>query len=183
MLVLLTLASLALVAALLAIPIDLRFDAAAGEDSHARLRVEWLFGWVGRDLEPGRGGRERRKLPDWEQLSPLWQPPFRDRVGLLLRRSRRWIDIDDIRGRARFGFGDPAATGMAIGLLQPLLAFFRALPRVDLHLDPDFGAAGFSGELHGGIRAVPLGLIPPALAFALSPETIRTLRRLGSRPS
>lgn len=183
MLALLALASLGAAAALLAIPVDLRFDAAAGETLRARLRVEWLFGRVGWDLkQPGRRGRER-ELPDWRRLSPLWQEAFRDCVAQLLRRWRRWIDIHEVRGRARLGLGDPADTGIAVGFLQPLVVLLDELPRVDLRIDPDFAAAGFQGELSGGIRAVPFGLIGPTVAFVLSPTTLRTFWRLRSHAS
>lgn len=180
MLVLLALGSLAFLAALLAVPVDLRFDAVAGENPRARLRIEWLFGRIGSDLEPRKRPSAPRKLPDFERLSPLWQEAFRERVAWLLRRCRPWIDVHEIRGRAQLGLGDPADTGMAIGLLQPLLALAGELPRVELRVDPDFGGAGFRGDLRGGIRAVPLGLIRPVVVFALSPVTIRTFRRLKS---
>jgi hypothetical protein len=180
MLTLAALATAALVAGLLAIPVDLKLSAAAGDETYARLRVEWLFGRVGWNLEPGGGSGGPRTMPDWKRLSPLWQEAFRDVAGRFLRRCRRWIGIREIRGRARVGLGDPADTGQVIGILQPLVAATDELPRVDLQLVPDFEAARLEGELQAGIRAVPVGMIPPFVAFLSSRETIRTLWRLRS---
>jgi len=182
-LTLLALASLALVAGLLAIPVELRFHAVGIEEAHVRLRVEWLFGRVGWNLEQrGTPGGEF-EMPDWNRLSPLWQTAFREVVARLLRRCRRWVDVAEIRGRARVGLGDPADTGMAIGILQPVLVAVGQLPRVDLRVYPDFEEAKLQGQLEGAIRAVPAGLVPPVIAFVLTPETLRTVRRLRSVPS
>lgn len=180
MLTLVALASLAFVAGLLAIPVDLRVSAAAGEESYARLRVEWLFGVVGWDVEPSGAPGGSGRLPDWKRLSPLWREAFRDVVARFLRRCRRWIEVRQVRGRAQVGLGDPADTGMAIGILQPLVAAVGELPRVDLQLSPDFGAARFEAQLQAGVRVVLVGMVPPAIAFVSSPETLRTLWRLRS---
>lgn len=180
MLTLTALASLALFAGLLVIPVDLRLSMAAGDETYARLRVEWLFGQVGWDLAPPKGPGLSRKMPDWKRLSPLWQGAFREVVARLLRRCWRWVAIREVRGRAQVGLGDPADTGLAIGILQPLLAAAEVLDRVDLQVTPDFDEARVSGQLEGGVRAVPVGMVPPIVAFMLTPETLRTVWRLRS---
>jgi hypothetical protein len=185
MLALLALAVAAIFAALLAIPVGLRFDASAGETLEARLRVEWLFGRVARDLDlrdMSRVDRFRGGF-DWRRLSPLLREAFRDRVAQLLRRWGHWIDFDEVRVRARLGLDDPADTGQAMGLIQPLLAVCEAVPHVDVRVEPDFRSAAFEAELHGGVRAVPAGLLAPLVAFALSPETLRTFWSLRSSRS
>lgn len=180
------LACLALLAALLVIPLRARFSVEADEALAARLRVEWLFGWVGADVAlPSRRGEPARprRRPSLEGLAPFWQEPFREALRGILRRARRFVTVDEIVGWARLGLSDPAETGIAIGMLQPVVLLFDSLPRVVLRLDPDFERPGVRGQLRGSLAAVPLGVLAALAVFALSPAVLRTFWRLRSRPS
>ncbi len=176
--------ALALCAALLALPIDLRFNAAVAERLEGRLRVEWLDGRVGREIAPSapkpRKQARRGPRPTLAQLDLLRREPFRGRVMTLLRSCRRYIDVDRVRGCARFGPGDPADTGVLFGMIQPIVAWLDARPRVELRVVPDFFEAHAAGEVEGRVRLVPLGLLVHLVAFACSPVTVRTLRTYRS---
>ena len=84
----------------------------------------------------------------------------------LLRRVRiRRVDVD-----LSVGTDDPATTGELVGFAAPFVAIANALPRTRLSLTPDFGGEALDGTGVGEVRIVPLKLVPPIFAFAVSPE-------------
>lgn len=167
-----------LLIASLAIPVELQARATLEDELDAGLRVRWLFGLVERDVSaPERGsGGQPRSLPRRAQLELLWRKPFRDRVARLYARCRPAIQIGTLSGRARIGLGDPADTGRAMGVLLPLCAALSLHPKVELNLDTDWSQAAVVGRVHGEVRVIPLGLVRPVVAFALSREVIGTVR-------
>jgi hypothetical protein len=172
-----------LVVGLLAIPVDLLGRAAAGDELEARLRVEWLYGWLGRDISPPSKDLGLERSSSWPkraQLELLLEATFRDHVSRLAKRLRRWVSIETLHGRLRFGFDSPADTGIALGWLTPLTVLADLHPKVSLSVEPDFAGAQLGGELDGWVRATPLGVLVAFLAFVLSPETIRTARKWRS---
>lgn len=174
-------ACIALLAAVLTIPVELRFRMVADESLEAQVRVEWLFGRVGRNLERSLPKPEARgRWPSREQLALIREGRFRARVRALLARCRRWVHIEGLFGRARVGLGDPAQTGMLMGWVQPLVMLARAAPEVDLRVEPDFRTAGVFAEFRGAVRAVPIGLVVSAVGFALTPDVIQTFWRFRS---
>lgn len=170
-------AGTALVIALLAIPIDLRFRAERDGGMHTHLRVGWLWGWAGRELEtrsdrpataatrPGKGA--------WPRLGRLAASRDLIRVGLdLVLAVLDSLEVRHFVARGRYGLGDPAETGMSTGLLWPLLAATEAMPNVEIDLVPDFGTGAplLEGEVVGDLRARPLALVPPIARIAVSPQ-------------
>ena len=65
-------------------------------------------------------------------------------------------------------------------LIAGLLDVAATVPKVDLQVIPDFLDAGVSGEARGAVRVFPLQVLPPLLAFGLSPVTLRAVRTLRS---
>ncbi len=182
--ILATVAIGALVAALLlTVPVDVRFSAVANDKRKASLRIDWLYGRVGRDVEPTtstRGSRKARRFPRRQTLDLLVRDPFRGNFMRLLQRCRRFIAVDEIRGRARFGLGDPADTGMAMGAIYPVVAWLESWPQVELRIEPDYTEACALGHVQGRIRLIPIGLLAHLALWACSPVTVRTLWRLRS---
>jgi hypothetical protein len=167
--------------AALTIPVDLSAHACVDDDLEARLKVEWLYGWLRRDITPSRTNDEKRGgRPTRAQLALLFEEPFRNRVEQLLHRLRRWISIEQLSGRLRFGLLDPADTGMALGWAYPLLAVAESRPEIEIELLPYFGGERLDGHLEGRVRAVPLGVLVAGLGFVLTPEAFRTVRRWRS---
>jgi hypothetical protein len=166
-----------LLAAALAVPVDLEARASFEGELSANLRVGWLFGLVEREIEPSA---ERSQQTTWrprrEQLALLSRKPFRERVAQLYRRCRPAVEIGILSGQARFGLGDPAETGYAMGALVPILALLSQHPRIDLRVTPDWSEAVLEGMMDGRARVTPLGLVQPLVAFALSREVIATVR-------
>jgi len=178
----LSLGAIALAAALLAMPVDLRFlaDEAAGS---SRMRIEWAFGLIALDMR-GHGKRsaeaDQRAALGIRKLLRLWNSDVRPRATALLQRLLRTVRFRNLCGRARIGLGDPAETGMALAMLLPLTYALDAVPGVELQVEPDFQGTGVSGDMQGAVRVFPILVIPPVVAFALSPTTLRSLRLLRS---
>ena len=172
----------ALVVAALAVPVDVHARAALDDELTVSLRIGWLDERLSYDITPSSepSHEKKRVRPTRAQLALLFEEPFRRRVEQLVGRLRRWISIEQLYGRGRFGLPDPADTGMALGWLYPLLALSHAQRKVDFELSPHFGGEMLEGQLDGSVRAVPLGVLLAGLGFVLTPETLRTLRRWRS---
>jgi hypothetical protein len=152
---------------------------AFGAEPSARIELAWLFGAWRSDLRrPGSASRGRRRAPPARWVL-LWRGDHADRLLRLARSLRRAVRVKELCVRARVGLGDPAETGMLMGWAAPLLVVARAVPGMDVRIEPDFVSSVLEGEARGELRACPLLVLPPLLRFALSPGTLRSLRALG----
>jgi hypothetical protein len=176
-------ALLAAVVALLAVPVDLRFLVETEGGLRSQLRIGWLFGLVDRELAGGRHTPEGESAggPSVQTLLRVTRSQLRTHIETLILRLWRRIEIRELRVHARFGLGDPADTGMALGAISPLLALARQVPTADVVVEPCFERAELRGEAAGAVRLVPLALFPPIVAFGCSPTALRELRALRRR--
>jgi hypothetical protein len=76
------------------------------------------------------------------------------------------VKLERVDAKIRFGFSDPADTGIVYGALIPLLQLIGVSERSNIVLHPDFGHEVFDGRGHIGARFVPIALIAPMLGFA-----------------
>jgi hypothetical protein len=97
----------------------------------------------------------------------------------LIRHTR----LDYIRGNARIGLGDPAATGMVFGLYHA----FRALvpsDRIDFNLTPEFGDEVCEIDLKTRFHiAVPVRIIVSAAKIAKHPASRSAMNAFRKRPA
>jgi hypothetical protein len=182
---------LAVLAALLAIPIEVDFRV-SGVPVKDDVRLAWAFGLVrvrlgatatepvheaaeSRAIEPERSskGRGRSNL-----LAALRQRDFRQALLQAARGLWRVVRKDDIRLTACLGLGDPAETGRLWALLGPLCGWLRSLDDVDIRIDPDFGAARLDFAGSGRVGVVPLEVLGIVLRLALSPPFWRGMRAM-----
>ena len=96
-------------------------------------------------------------------LHGLW---VKATVRLLWRQTKRLfrhLRPQKVRIRGRFGFGDPALTGQATGLMSLLPVFYQK----ELSLQPEFREACLEGEffLKGRVRAATLLLLALKIWF------------------
>lgn len=169
--ILLGLIVLAVVA--LSVPVDVtaRFD--FGVRTRGKLRIGWLFGLVRLDREIGARKPTVKELPKEREKKRGTRRPsiavIRRGFGLLgdlLHRVRiRRVELD-----LAVGTEDPASTGELVGFAAPVVAIANAHPRTHISVRPDFAGSRLDGVGVGEISIVPIGLIPPVFAFALSPE-------------
>lgn len=176
------LGALVLGAVVLAAPVTLRVDLrrpGPGERLRARVALGALFGLV--DTELGRGPRPHRPRPSrrrrrgWTRWTEaLWDEDFRAAVERLAARLWRAVRVRELRGWVQVGFDDPADTGLAWAVLGPVAERSeRRWPH--FHAAPTFEGPALDADLHGAVAVVPLELLGVAVAFLLTPATLRGL--------
>ena len=194
--VLLVIAVLAgLVVLLLAVPVDVAFGFEGIEAFRGQVTIRWLFGLVRfrirvpgvskpppeRETEPkaarvqARPGSRGRGT---KVLAVLRQAGFRQRVYRLVRGLVRAAHIRQLRLRMRLGLGDPADTGRLWAVLGPLSAAAQDLRGAQVWIEPDFIDPVLEFQARGRLLLVPLQFLSVAVAFALSPPSIRAWRVL-----
>ena len=80
----------------------------------------------------------------------------------------------------RLGLEDPADTGMLWAFIGPLSVTAQSLLNADVRIEPEFMDSAL--ELHADVqmRLVLLQYLALAIAFALSPASIRAWRTLNA---
>ena len=171
-----------LVVLLLSIPIDLAFSYERDERPRSRMRIGWLFGLIGKELGGEKKGRVKKPKDKKAKkgLKSIRGPlaifkarGLSGRLFLLARRLARSVQVRNVDIKFQVGTGDAAETGLLYGLLGPGVAWARASISPNITVDPNFAEETFRGYARGAVRAYPIRLIPPLIAFALSPATFR----------
>jgi len=172
---------------LLSIPVDLAFSYERGEGSRSRMRIKWLFGLIGKDLGGEKKGQEKkpkeikakkgRRSFRWP-LAGFRARGFSGRLLLLARRLVRSVQVRDVDVEFQLGTGDPAETGLLFGVIGPSVALARSVFSTNIRIEPNFVEETFEGHARGAVRVYPVKLIPPLIAFALSPATFRGIRTM-----
>ena len=172
---------------LLCIPVDLAFSYEIGEGSRTRMRVGWLFGLIGKELGGETKGREKKpKEMKAKKGRRSFRGPlavfrargFSARLLLLARRLVRSVQVRDVDIEFRVGTGDPMETGLLFGVIRPGVALAQSGISPNIRIEPNFVEETFEGHARGALRVYPIKLVPPLLAFALSPATFRGFRAL-----
>lgn len=159
-------------AALLLLPLHLRFDARSSPHPRLRVEVRALGGHapglaVYDSARPRRARtppkKRRRRRRGRQRTTPSGARMARA-LPRLIAGFLRQVRLLRLDGSARIGLGDPADTGWLFGLAQPVLRGTGLGRRLSLH--PDFEAQVFDGWLAGEIAILPARLLPPSLRFA-----------------
>lgn len=182
-------ALMAVVVAILAIPIDIAFTVQRQDKIQGRVTIGWLFGLVQIPVQP-KGGVARPAAPKKDkrtrkQHGPhtwamLYSKGFLNRLIRLLRRLRDCIHISHLRLHVLLGLADPADTGQLWGLIGLLALTFPAPAGTDLAIQPEFTGATFKIDGEGVVRIVPIEIMATLIVFTLSPVTLRALFALGT---
>jgi hypothetical protein len=188
---------LGLVLLLLAVPVDVEFRLEGIEPFTGQVAVRWLFGLVRYRIPVARVGEpapmpEAKPKAELERARPeargrhrdvlaaLRQAAFRRRVYRLLEDLVRAVRLRRLRLLMRLGLGDPADTGRLWAAVGPLNAL-ATLRNAELRIEPEFADPVFEFQADGRVLLVPLRFLILAVAFALSPPTIRAWRTLRGR--
>jgi hypothetical protein len=179
---------LALVVALLAVPVVLVFEAERGDTLKARWRVRWLFGVV--DIRSSRARRTPPSSDRREAAKPQSSPARRRRKRLrmaiavmrtrgLLRRVQqlasllfRRVKLQGFDLHTVFGLDNPADTGIAYGFLAPVLVMAEACG-LNIECRPMFLESGLRGTCNVTLQVRPLSVAGAVMAFFASPAVIR----------
>jgi hypothetical protein len=172
---------------LLSIPVDLTFSYERGDGSRSRMRIGWLFGLIGKELGGKKKGRakkpkemkaKKRRGSFRGPLAVFRARGFSGRLLLLVRRLVRTVQVRDVDVEFQVGTGDPAETGLLFGVIGPSAALVRSGFSPNIRIEPNFAEETFEGHARGAVRVYPIKLIPPLIAFGLSPATFRGVRAL-----
>jgi len=172
----------------LSVPVDLAFDFNTGGDRRTALRVEWLFGLVGKRLFPRKKPKKVKKLGERKKrdftsilsymaLARTWGvvPAF---VGLV-RRMIGSFHIRQLSADLRLGLDDPADTGTVYGLLWPALVLPMKYTSATLRIESAFDGPVFEAAFKGEVRIFPAELLNNVLRFALSPAGLRLIKSMA----
>ncbi len=180
---------------LLAVPVDVSFGLEGIEAFKGQIAIRWLLGLVRFRIPLPRVGkppREREAAPKAagararpkaagrgkRVLAVLQQTRFRKRVYRLARDLVRAAQVRELRLRMRLGLGDPADTGRLWAVVGPLSAAAQGLRHAEVRIEPDFVDPVLEFQAHGRLVLVPLRFLAVAVAFALSPPSLRAWRVL-----
>lgn len=174
---------------LLAVPVAVRFRFQRVEAFGGRITVRWLFGLVRFAIHIPDAAKPAHARPEPRSdtgkhgagrriLVVLRQAAFRRRVYRLLRKIVAAAHFRRVSLRVRLGLGDPADTGRLWAFVGPLNATAGSLRNVQMQVEPDFIDPCFELHLAGRMLVIPLQLLALAIAFALSPASLRAWRTL-----
>ena len=182
-------APIALMAAMLAVPLVLFIEAERTDKLKVRWRLFWLFGLV----KPRSRKRSTPSAPQRADARPAHTPKKRRgrrrRMAVAVLRTRglfervvqlalallRQVTLERLQLDTVFGFENPADTGFVYGCLSPALvmAHVRGL---NIHCHPMFLESGVRGAFRATIRVRPLLVVGPIVAFLVSPPVFRAAR-------
>ena len=183
------------IAAVLAVPLEVAFRVERVAPLDGGIAVRWLFGLVRIGVPLGgrgeRGGperppvvperaRPRRRVRPRGIVAALRDGRFRGRVRRLAGQLLRALHLDGLVLHARVGLGDPADTGRLWAVVGPLGAWAQGLPGADVRIEPEFLEPVLELAARGRIRVIPLRVLAVAVAFALSPASLRAWRTMRS---
>ncbi len=179
---------IALVVALLAVPIVLALEAEREDILRTSWRLRWLSGVV--DIRSSRARDTASPSDGGDAAKPASTPARTQR-----RRLRMAIAVIRTRGLLRpvrhlaaallrkvkfqafdlhtvFGLDDPADTGIAYGFLVPVLVMART-HGLNIECRPTFLETGLRGTCHVALRVRPISVVGAVVAFLTSPAVIR----------
>ena len=173
-------------ALLLAVPVDIEFDAAWPDTRNNRIDGRWGFGALSFRLDgataepkasqPRQAASERAragKKGSVRVLRALRQRPFRRRLLRFARSLWRAVHKRDVDVSIRIGTGDPAETGQLWGVFGPLSAWLRTSSGCRATIEPDFVAAIARVHGRGRVTIFPLQVLLLASGLMVSPAIWR----------
>ncbi len=166
---------IALLTAVIVLPVRFRLRGQAGDKTWIRLDIQ-TFGGVapaiaifdsakGRKEKPGKERQKKEKAAGSSRSGRSFSNlPVRSLFGLIVDLLRQFR-IVWIRGEAEFGLDDPADTGTVYGILAPLIYGGGHAADIDLEIRPDFEKSCLSGKIDTAVDVMPFRLLPPVLRF------------------
>lgn len=182
---------LAVVVALLAIPVVLQFRVSWPQRAQRQIQLRWAFGLVRIDLtapqpspESGPAEREtdgeRRPKPGsgkWNFVALVRHKGFRRRILRFMGDLWRAVHKEDVDVHVRIGLDDPADTGQLWAFVGPVAGLLANCPETRVRIEPDFVDETVEMNGSGNIRIVPLYVLYLAAALAISPSVWAGMRQ------
>lgn len=166
----------------LLIPINFTFSFKTEGETSTSLRANWLFGLVERDLHKRarKEGQQKTTKRTWHRLRQIGTDlKTLSALMKLVRRLFRALSVKRLSGYLKLGFDNPADTGIAFGVIQPLFTCLSLPASASFRIEPDFSTSIFKVEVEGSLRVYPLKVAGIVLGFVCSAEGRRVVRRLA----
>ncbi len=172
----------------LSVPVDLVFDFRMGGEGKALLRVEWLFGLIGKRLLPRKEKEKPRKVEKPKKrkrrnfgafLPYLALSRSRGVVPAFIRLVRRIVGslhVGQLEADIQLGLDDPADMGIVYGVLWPAFVLPITFGSSVLRIKPVFDSPTFEVAFQGKVRVFPAEVVTNALRFILSPAGLRLIK-------
>ena len=182
-------ALIALIVAMLAVPLVLFIEAERTDKLRVRWRLFWLFGLVAprsrnrsapspperADARPADTAKKRKARGGRMAIAVLRTRGLFGRVVQFALALLRRVTLERLQLDAMFGFENPADTGFVYGCLSPVLVM-ADLRGLNIRCRPMFLESGVRGGFRATIRIRPLLVVGPMVAFLASPPVFRAAR-------
>lgn len=192
----------ALTALVLSIPVDLDLRAVVHGRASAYIRVEWLFGRVGKTYRTGERAEEsersrvvkqkKGRVAEKKKRTPGVVATARSKgrlVWVLVRLPGLWhhvirfvisvvrcIRVRVLHVDIRVDLGDPVDTALIVGGVSQAAMMSIMWSSHTFRVMPSFfGDAILDGETSMAFRLRPICVVPPMLRLVFSPATLRAI--------
>lgn len=182
-----------LLIAILAIPLNVKFQVSWPRTTDNDIRLQWAFGLVRLKIPSAQsnvsslnGERTQRKvrrsarpfMHKQRVLTIVRQRRLRRRIFRFLSDVWRSMAKEDLRLHIRVGLGDPADTGRLWAVVGPVAAMVANVRDASISVDPDFFEAIFELDGDGYIRIIPLQFVYLTCGLLLSPTLWRGVKQM-----
>ena len=179
---------LALLIALLAIPLSMSFSFTRHRSIQASAQFHWLFGLVKfqahfpdetpsikqEKTTPKKKPKPHRDMNNKRDIIILLkQSTFRQHIIKFIKNLMRASHARDLYLLLRIGLGDPADTGILWAVIGPLCGMMKNLKSAKIEIEPEFIDSVLEIESRGHLHLVPLQFIALTIGFMFSPTTLR----------
>jgi hypothetical protein len=169
------------------IPVDLAVNVETSAEQKVRVRLVWLWGLLSVNLSSLRPGRKRsaqekkaegpaRALRRMQTV--LFTKGFPATRARFSRRLRRAVTMRNFRLRVRFGFDDPADTGLLLAATAPVMWLLRTSSTDRFSVEADFEEETFRAAGSIDARICPVRIVGAAATLLLSPPALRAAKGL-----
>lgn len=184
---------IAVLIALLAIPLTLTFRVSWQEAFRNDAELKWAFGLVRKRILPAtsrpaisksekprrRTGRSRHPThASFNILRLLRQKDFRRRIIRFVSDVWHAVYKKDVTMRLRIGLGDPADTGKLWAVLGPISGMLGSAQGLSVTIEPEFIDETLELVGGGSIRIIPLQMLFLAAALMMSPPIWRGIKQM-----
>lgn len=190
----------ALLTALLAIPVAMKFNITRKDKIEGTITLLWLFGLVRRQIplfqtvktvpeqpqeSAKKNKKQNRKKPARQTnnhktawFSLLRNTPLRRHLFKFLSDLWKAIRKEKFKLHLRIGLGDPADTGQLWAFVGPLSGMLAQNRTASIAIEPEFIDPCLELDSSGKIVLVPLQVMLLIMGLLLSPTLWKTVYRL-----
>ena len=175
---------LAVLIALLAIPLSLSFSVTRLQALQGYIQFRWLFGLVNiranlpiKTPEPEKKPAKEKPKADKTRnntrniIAMLKQADFRQHLMKFIKNILRATHAQNLYLKLRIGLGDPADTGMLWAVMGPFSGMMKSLHVMKIDIEPEFIDEVMEVDSHGQFHLIPLQFIALSIGFILSAKT------------